>query len=215
MVAELREALSHVRWIGGAPDAGKTSVARRLADAYGLAVYHYDEAHLRHHRRLAVNSPVYAAFLDASLDERWVGTAPEELAERAWQAFADRFPLVLEDLAAFSLPAGTRLVAEGFGLTPGLVSPLLANPRHAVWLMPTDELKARSIRRRGKGAFGGRVSDPIRATDNLRQRDRLLAERLTAEAAARGMTVVEVDGAQSVEALAAALAGRFGLSRSR
>lgn len=34
--------LEHVLWIGGATDSGKTSVARALAQTYGLQEYHYD-----------------------------------------------------------------------------------------------------------------------------------------------------------------------------
>ena len=34
-----KQALTHVLWIGGAPDAGKTSVALALAEKYGLQFY--------------------------------------------------------------------------------------------------------------------------------------------------------------------------------
>jgi hypothetical protein len=37
-----RTALARVLWIGGATDAGKTSVARALAARHGWQSYHYD-----------------------------------------------------------------------------------------------------------------------------------------------------------------------------
>ncbi len=38
----LRSVLAHVLWIGGAPDAGKTSIANLLAEKHQLQVYHFD-----------------------------------------------------------------------------------------------------------------------------------------------------------------------------
>jgi hypothetical protein len=154
MDEQLKHRLSTPCWIGGATDAGKTRVARALSR----------KNRLRHHNRLAERSPDYAAFLDQTLDERWVKPAPEDLASRAWQAFHDRFPLVLEDLTALSLPEGMQIIAEGYGLTPGLVLPLLAKPSHFVCLLPTDAFKLSSMQRRGKGYFGGEVSDPKRGS---------------------------------------------------
>ena len=52
-VSKLQQALAHVLWIGRATDSGKTSVARALAERYGLQAYHLDlydrtEIPLRH-----------------------------------------------------------------------------------------------------------------------------------------------------------------------
>ncbi len=186
-------------------------MARALSRKNRLPVYHYDAHDVRHHNRLAERSPDYAAFLDQTLDERWVKPAPEDLASRAWQAFHDRFPLVLEDLTTLSLPEGMQIIAEGYGLTPGLVLPLLAKPSHFVCLLPTDAFKLASMQRRGKGYFGGEVSDPKRAADNLRSRDRMIADRLREEARLLGVGVIEVDGSMSIDELATLIGFRFGL----
>src|SRR5687768_17034222 len=100
MDEDVRERLSHVLWIGGATDAGKTSVSRIIAERRGLQLCHYDEHDSRHHERLAQASPHYRNFLSASLDERWVDPEPEDLVARSLQSFRDRFPLVVEDMAA-------------------------------------------------------------------------------------------------------------------
>jgi hypothetical protein len=70
MTERIDERLSHVLWIGGSTDSGKTSIARVLSEKHRLPVYHYDQADLRHHIRLAQTSPGYAAFLNSSMDER-------------------------------------------------------------------------------------------------------------------------------------------------
>jgi 2-phosphoglycerate kinase len=203
--------LSTVCWIGGATDAGKTSVARELSRRHRVPVYHYDAHDVRHHGRLAERSPDYAAFLSRTLDERWVWPAPEDMAARAWQAFEDRFPFVIEDLTTLSLPESMPIIAEGYGLTPRLVSSLLAQPAKSICLFPTDEFKAASMKRRGKGHFGGEVSDPDRAADNLRRRDLLIADRLRSEAQSLNVEVFEVDGSISMDDLATAIGLRFGL----
>ena len=75
----LRQSLLHVLWIGGATDAGKTTVAQILAARHGLHLYNYDRHDLRHHQHLAPTSSHYRAFLSASMDERWVRPTPEDL----------------------------------------------------------------------------------------------------------------------------------------
>jgi adenylate kinase family enzyme len=85
------ELLTYVLWIGGATDAGKTTVARIIAERYGLQLYNYDQHDLPQIERLAQTMTHYRAFLAASMDERWVRPEPEELAQRALQAFCDRF----------------------------------------------------------------------------------------------------------------------------
>jgi len=47
------------------------------------------------------------------------------------------------------LPADTGVIAEGFRLLPYLVKPLLAEPGHTVWLLPTPEFSRAAFDRRG------------------------------------------------------------------
>ncbi len=225
---DLRHALSHVLWIGGATDAGKTTVAHLLAERYDLLLYHYDEHDRRHHERLALTVPAYRDFLAASMDERWVHPGPEELALRAQHAFRDRFPLVVEDILALSgpligplsgavnpwssqTPGGLPpLLAEGFGFTPELLSPVLVDARQAVWMVPAEAFKLASMQRRGKPSFRFRTSDPERVARNLLARDMLLAALIKEQALSRGYTVFEVDGSRSAEEMAALVERHFG-----
>jgi hypothetical protein len=162
--------------------------------------YHYDQRDLAHHEQLAKTIPIHRAFLDASLDERWVAPDPEALLHRAFRSFQDRFPLVVEDLLAYSNEQ--QVVAEGFGLLPELLAPWLSSPAQAIWLVPTEAFKWASMTRRGKPSFGPQVSDPERAKTNLFTRDMLLAAYLKEQVPSYGYTVHEVDGSHSPDELA-------------
>src|SRR6267143_1727498 len=133
---ELRARLRHVLWIGGGTGAGKSSVAIALAERHGLERYNYDWHDARDHteRTRADRHPHRAAFLAMSLDERWVFRSPEAMATAEVAEMAERFELVIEDLLA--LPTDRRVIADGFGLLPELVHPVIASPRQAIWLLP-------------------------------------------------------------------------------
>jgi len=204
---ELGQALSHVLWIGGATDTGKTTASQIIAKRYGLQLYNYDRHDSPQIERLAQTLSRYRAFLSASLDERWVRPEPEELVQWHIQAFRDRFPLVIKDL--LDLPREPMIVAEGFGLTPELLSPVLSSKRQAIWLVPTGEFKWASMKRRKKPSFRDQVSNPERATRNVFTRDMLLAECVRAQAQSRGLTVYKVDGSRSVEEMATLIEQHF------
>ncbi len=83
---DLRSRLRHVRWIGGPPDAGKSTVAPLVAQVLGANLYHQD-AHERRHIQDAdpERHPLHAEFrrqletLDESafLEHLWLRTNPE------------------------------------------------------------------------------------------------------------------------------------------
>mgnify|MGYP001825371936 CR=1 FL=1 len=204
---ELRQALSHVLWIGGATNTGKTAISQIIAERRGLQLYNDDRHDLPQMKRLAQAKSRYRAFLAASPDENWVRPEPADLLRFTLQAFQDRFPLVVEDLLA--LPGEPMLVAEGHGLTPELISPVLSSERQAIWLVPTEEFKWASMKRRNKPSFRERTSDPERATENVFVRDMLLAERVKAQALSRGLRVVEIEGSRSADEMATLIERHF------
>jgi 2-phosphoglycerate kinase len=207
MNQEHREALSHVLWIGGATDTGKTTISRIIAERYGVQVYNYDRHDLPQIKRLAQTHANYRAFLAGSLDDNWVHPEPEDLLQRVVRGFQDRFPLVVKDL--LDLPKEPMIVAEGFGFTPELLSPVLSSKHQAIWLVPTKDFKRASMERRNKPSFKDEVSDPERATRNVFMRDMLLAKRVRAQAQSRGLTVYEIDGSRSVEEMATLIEQHF------
>ena len=210
---DLKEKLSHVLWIGGATDAGKSTIARLLAERYRLQVYHYDRHDLRHHQRLAQSKQMYRAFLEASLEERCAVPEPHQLFQRALRTSQDRLTLVIEDLLA--LPAVKIILAEGFGLLPALIAPLLSSPHQAIWLVPAESFKRASMKRRNKTSFAAETSDPQRATDNLFRRDLLLGKLVRRQARERGLTLLKVDGSACATEVASAVERHFAPCLSR
>ena len=126
------------------------------------------------------------------MDERWLHPGPEDLVERSLQSFRDRFPLVAEDLLA--LPRQPMILAEGFGFTPELLSLVLSSTHQAIWLVPTEQFKWASMKRRNKPSFRHQTSDPEKVTKNLFARDMLLGDLFAAQAQSLGLAVYVVDG---------------------
>jgi hypothetical protein len=207
----LRARLRHVRWIGGGSGAGKSTIARRLADRAGLRLYSTDDVMADHARRSTPeDSPFLSEFAAMDMDERWVRRSPEAMLETFHWFRGEGFGLILEDL--LRLPRDHGVIAEGFRLLPRLVRPLLAVPGQAVWLLPTPAFRRAAFASRGSlGAIAGRTSDPERALCNLLERDRMFTERLGAEATRLGLRVIEVGGPMTEDDLAGRVAGALGL----
>jgi hypothetical protein len=194
--------VNHVIWIGGATDAGKTSCAQGLATRLGLQAYHYDRYDRvdppGHYARIhPASHPHMHAWLLKSRDEAWVHTTPEDLVAEWLRIAAERFPLSVDDLQA--LPRTPLVAAEGYGFLPELVTPLLSSPGQAIWLVSTDEFKCASYERRRKRDFFADCSDPARAVHNHIGRDLLIATHIRQSARQLDQTVLEIDGARSLE----------------
>jgi hypothetical protein len=198
-------------WLGGGQWAGKSTVARILAGRYGITAYHYDYQDARAHndrrvaRRLALGEP----HEDPHPDAVWVDPTPEEMAASTLAGFPVRFEWALDDLRA--LVSGRPVLAEGWGLRPELVAPVIDSPRRMLVMVPTDEFRAHQLRVLPRaGTMGHRVSDPVRAQRNRLERDRLVAQDAVRAAEHLGIRVLAVDGTRDAEAVADVVADHFG-----
>jgi hypothetical protein len=180
--ATLRRQLGHVYWIGGGSCAGKSTIARRIADHYGLHLYATDDVMAEHSRRSKPEDhPLLRQFIAMSMDERWVNRSPATMLDTFHWFRGEGFHFILEDL--LRIPAGIRVLVEGFRVLPHLVKPILPASDHAVWLIPSPEFRQNTIERRGGSTFGflAKTSDPERALENLLERDKMFTDRLSKE----------------------------------
>jgi len=127
-----------------------------------------------------------------SMDERWVNRSPEIMLDSFHWFRGEGFGLIVEDL--LRLPAGTGVIAEGFRLLPHLVEPLLSEPAHAVWLLPTPGFREVAFESRGTTwDIPNKTSEPERALRNLLERDRMFTDVLRGETSRLGLPFIEID----------------------
>lgn len=201
--------LGHVYWIGGGSGAGKSTIARRLAAQHGPHVYSTDEVMADHARRSTPeDAPYLSRFTTMDMDQRWVNRSPQTMLETFPWFRGEGFGLIVDDL--LRLPAETGVIAEGFRLLPHLVKRLLAEPGHAVWLLPTPEFRRAVFDSRG-WEIPRKTSDPERARRNLLERDRMFTDRLVEETKRLELPVIEIDTAMNEVELARQVTQVFGL----
>ncbi|MGO4752076.1 hypothetical protein AB4212_26270, partial [Streptomyces sp. 2MCAF27] len=122
--------------------------------------------------------------------------------------FPVRFEWTLDDLRA--LVSGRPIIAEGWGLRPELVAPIIDSPRRMIVMVPTPEFRQHQVRVLPRAAaLDHPVSDPARAQANRLVRDRLIAEEAVRAARGLGIRVLEVDGSRDAMAIADDLADHF------
>jgi len=206
MGADMKDRLDHVRWIGGSPGAGKTTIARLLGERHRIPVYHYDEHEADHIARRRANPAAYPLFTyewSLSADQSWLERSPDTIAQARVDAISERFRLVLDDILAF--PTDTPLLVEGPGLYPRDVWALLHSPAQAIWLVPSASF-CRAIRLGRQQIHGlgpaAMTRDPQQARERFIDRDLRLAAHVRHQAEERGLRVIEIDGARAPDEVA-------------
>lgn len=180
-------------WIGGAPGAGKSTIARRLARELDLPLHPIDLWTYDHAGRMPAQRPL----------EEDLAAGPEFAADAFLRIGRLRLELVTEDIRARGLGEVPALV-EGPQLYPSMVA---GGVQAAVWLVPD----AQQTRRAREARLAG-VEDPRgRARlEGLLARDAVLAARVRQEAAQYERSLVEVPAKPDWEAITAAVASALG-----
>lgn len=182
--------MQHVLWIGGAPGAGKTTVATRIARRHGLRWYGADTRTWEHRDRALREGNAAAKRWEAMPPaDRWTKPSPDEMLEMSLHR--ERGAMVVDDLRA--LPRSPLVVAEGTTLPAWA----LEDPLRGIWLIPTREFQER--------AFAERELAP-----GVAGLYRLYTEVVAEEAREHGVRVLTIDGARDVAAVVAEVEELFG-----
>jgi len=208
---DLRRDLARVRWLGGSTCAGKTSIAQLLAAEHGLRLYACDDAFDDHRRRARPDRHAgFRRLMDLSAAELALRPMDQQV-EDLTAFYRDQMDMIVEDLLALS--ANGPVLAEGTGLLPELVAPLLTARRRAVWLIATPELRRRLYPQRSpwlQEMLAG-MEEPGEVFDRWMARDDEMARQRAGQAAALGLAVVAVDGKLSIAETADTVARGLGL----
>ena len=210
--AALRKQLQHVYWIGGGSAAGKSTIARRLAEEHAFRVYATDDVMTDHaHKSTPEDSPLLHTFMAMDMDERWVNRSPETLLETFHWFQGEGFNMIVEDL--LQLPREPGVIAEGFRLLPRLVKPLLSVTSNAIWLLPKPDFRQSVVESRGGSswAFLAKTTNPERALSNLLERDRMFTDFLREETTRLELPALHVDKTMTENDLVHRVSEMFGL----
>jgi len=194
-----------VLWLGGSTCAGKTTVARLLAAEHGLRLYSCDDAFEEHRRRARPERhPGFCRIMDLSGPELCALPVDQQV-DGLLGFYQDQMEMIVEDL--LQLPGSGPILAEGSGLLPELVAPLLNDPGNALWMIATPEFRRRRYPERGSWVREA----PDDVFERWMERDDILAARRSERAAALGLAVLTVDGSLSIAETTGAVARRLGL----
>lgn len=206
----MKQALSRVFWMGGSPCAGKSSIAEMLAEKYGLRVYHCDDAFERHRQSATeADQPVLRRLSKLSWDEIWMRPVEVQV-ESEFQIYREEFGMIVDDL--LQLPQSPPILAEGSALLPECVVPLLSDPHHAVWIVPTPAFQLEHYSRRDWiHAILAECENPTQAFSNWMNRDIAFAAQVAQAATANGMKVISIDGSRPIDEIAGEVAKYYRL----
>ncbi len=180
-------------WIGGAPGAGKSTLAWRLSRAADLPLHPVDLWAYDHQARRPPGE---------SLDDQ-LARGPEAAADAFEAGSRERLGLVLDDIAARDLGPLPALV-EGPQLMPELATRLPGG--YAVWLLPDPERTrlARQERLAIEDSLAGGPTAPRRdRTEAVLRRDAVLAGRIQQAANRAGRPVIAVPASPDWSKIAA------------
>ncbi|WP_255435757.1 hypothetical protein [Salinispora sp. H7-4] len=115
---------------------------------------------------------------------------------------------VQDDLRALVSPR--PIIADGWGLRPELVAPLMSSTQRMVVTVPTEEFRRYQLRELTRAsALPLNVSDPQLAQRNRIARDRLIAEDAVRNAKRLNIPSIEVDGSRDAQTMASLVAEHF------
>jgi 2-phosphoglycerate kinase len=188
-------ALEHVMFIGGSPCAGKSTLAERITQKYGLRYYACDDR-WNDHAQLA--DPVRQPTMTYLTSRPWAEIMTRNvdvMLRDVILVYREQWALIYAELEDISEP----VMAEGAALMPELIATLEPRAR-AVYLVPDERFQREHYARRG-WAWGltNQTDHPERTFDGWMTRDTRFAAHVHQTALERGFPILTVDGPKTID----------------
>lgn len=202
----------NVYWIGGSSCAGKSSVAKKLADTYPFFLFKIDDyigtfervAQAHHH-------PILSELATLPWEERRVRLVELD-GENELKRHEEVFSFVIKELEKV---AGqySRVIVEGSSLLPWKVSQFLHAVHHAIWLTPTREFQIDTYPTRGPWVqeILGSVQKPDEVFKNWMEREQYIADKIRAALRSKPYRHLLIDGSNDIAAVTREVAAWFQL----
>ncbi|MRN54440.1 hypothetical protein [Paenibacillus monticola] len=187
-----------IYWIGGSACSGKSTLAKRYADKYGLELYACDEYYDKHMQNISRDKqPAMHKVSMMNPNEAFYTRDVQEQLRVYLQFFKEDFLLVLEDLAA---RPNVPIVVEGNQLLPHLVLPHLRPNHKGIWIIPSERFQREHYSQRSWiQELLQQTEDPTVSFNNWMSRDVLFAELIQQEANHLKLNLLKVDGVKSLQ----------------
>lgn len=204
----MKNGLSRILWIGGSPCAGKSSITDLLAGRLNVGAYHLDEHYNEHLARATEQgTPRMARARSITWNELWSRSVSNLLASE-FEFYDEEFGMIVDDVR--QIQEDRAIIAEGTGMLPKLVAPLLEDCSQAVWLVPTARFQLEYYGQRDwVDDVLNQCDDPKAAFDHWMGREIAFAKRIADEVNQLGLTLIVVDGTESMESVARKVEERF------
>jgi hypothetical protein len=211
---DIRRRLGHVYWIGGSPCSGKSSIVERLIQRYECRSYNCDDAFGRHAEKITPEAqPTFFKVTHITWEALWMQPV-DVLVQDAIRVYREEWNMIVEDLLA--LPADTPIIAEGAALLPALVHDVLADPRQAIWVVPTAAFQRERYPQRGAWVqeIVSQCADPEQALRNWMDRDVTFASWVSQEAKRQHLSLLVVDGERTIDENAVVVEAHLQLAKA-
>jgi 2-phosphoglycerate kinase len=197
----VRSGFPRVILIGGAPQCGKSTVARRLAAKMGYDLLATDDLGVAVRALTSPEShPDLHAMFREDYREYYVRHTPEELWRDALQAHTALWPGVRR-IVLNRLDWGHPCVVEGWALLPQLTEALPVDGLAAFWLVVDQAVLAARVR--ADDGFHAGASDPERMMHNFLERSRRYNQHLLADAGRTAGRVLRIAADQTADDIVA------------
>lgn len=201
---------TNIYWLGGSPCSGKSSVAERLCETYGMTYYKGDDYFGEHLERGHARGNPWATRLRHATSEFIFMRSLEENLDLSFSIFREEFPFVIEDIRSLPKP----ILIEGCVALPESLASLNILKRNAFYMVPTEEFqRAHYAKRLWAPERVADTSDPTQALENWMRRDVVFARQVAAAAESLEYPVVWVDGSLSIEETVNRVARHFDLKK--